>query len=270
MKGLRRMLAKQGRTLEKQAEPLREEDLKAIVANAKLPRQLPSGCWETKEKAEQRGVLDIALACVMRDAGLRRGEAAALQWRDVTRMEDGTGRIRVRRSKDRPRRGRSDSRHRAPSVQPRRGPTGGTHGRELVFGLGSRQITNRLRKAAQAAGLANAERVSGHSGRVGLAQRMVETGSAAGGDHAPGTMDHDPDGRSIHGTPRSRGSREILGRVNPRRRKPRMEVLKQIRMKLGAKEGAAVVSVCFIGMAGIAIAALMGRAARGWGRRVWH
>ena len=97
MKGLRRMLAKQGRTEEKQARPLREEDLKAIVATAKLPRQLPSGKWETKERAEHRGALDIALACVMRDAGLRRGEAAALQWGDITKLEDGTGRVRVRR-----------------------------------------------------------------------------------------------------------------------------------------------------------------------------
>ena len=86
MKGLRRMLAKQGRTEEKQARPLTEEDLKAIVATAKRPRQLPSERWETKEKAKHRGALDIALACVMRDAGLRRGEAAALQWGDITRL----------------------------------------------------------------------------------------------------------------------------------------------------------------------------------------
>ena len=72
MKGLRRMLAKEGRSEEKQARPLTEEDLKAIVATAKRPRQLPSGRWETREKAKQRGAVDIALACVMRDAGLMR------------------------------------------------------------------------------------------------------------------------------------------------------------------------------------------------------
>ena len=47
----------------------------------------------------------------------------------------------------------------------------------LVFGLGARQITNRLRRAAEAAGIPDAERVTGHSGRVGLAQRMVQKGA---------------------------------------------------------------------------------------------
>ena len=177
MKGLRRMLAKEGRSEEKQAQPLTENDLKAIVATAKRPRQLPSGRWETDEKAEQRGALDIALACLMRDAGLRRGEAAVLQWGDITRLEDGTGRVRVRRSKtDQGGEGMTVAigRRAAEHVEALREEQPGS---KLVFGLGTRQISNRLRQAAEAAGVPNAEAVTGHSGRIGLAQRMVQKGA---------------------------------------------------------------------------------------------
>ena len=47
----------------------------------------------------RRGALDIALAQVMSDGGLRRSEAAALVWEDVARAEHGSGRVTIRRSK---------------------------------------------------------------------------------------------------------------------------------------------------------------------------
>ena len=177
MKGLRRMLAEQGRTVEKQAEPLREEDLLAIIGTAKRPRELPSGRWETKEKAEQRGTVDIALACLMRDAGLRRGgsRGAAVAGRD----QDG-GRKRTNpypAVENRPSGCRRHGRDRATSVQARRGSTRGAQGDGPGVRPGHPTNLDRLRKAAEAAGLPNAEQVSGHSGRVGLAQRMVENGA---------------------------------------------------------------------------------------------
>ena len=46
--------------------------------------------------------MDIALASVMRDGLLRRGEAAAATWADVTWEPDGSGRLLVRRSKTDP------------------------------------------------------------------------------------------------------------------------------------------------------------------------
>ena len=52
-----------------------------------------------EDTAITRGQLDIALASVMSDAGLRISEAAALRWRDVLDAEDGAGLIYIERSK---------------------------------------------------------------------------------------------------------------------------------------------------------------------------
>ena len=43
--------------------------------------------------------MDIALVSVMRDAMLRRSEAAALRWADVEFRHDGSARVTVRHSK---------------------------------------------------------------------------------------------------------------------------------------------------------------------------
>ena len=47
-----------------------------------------------------RDRVTLALIYVMRDAMLRRSEAAALLWADVTRAEDGSGRLLIRRAKN--------------------------------------------------------------------------------------------------------------------------------------------------------------------------
>ena len=57
------------------------------------------GVLEGVETALRRGLVDIALCWVMSDAGLRRSEAAALVWDDITRWDNGSGRLTVRRSK---------------------------------------------------------------------------------------------------------------------------------------------------------------------------
>ena len=54
---------------------------------------------ETEEFARRRGLVDIAMVSLMRDALLRVGEAAELTWADLECEEDGTGRLTVRRSK---------------------------------------------------------------------------------------------------------------------------------------------------------------------------
>ena len=46
-----------------------------------------------------RGRLDIALASVLSDAGLRVSEAAQLRWRDILDAEDGAGLLYIERSK---------------------------------------------------------------------------------------------------------------------------------------------------------------------------
>ena len=54
---------------------------------------------ETEETALKRGRLDIALASVLSDAGLRVSEAVQLRWRDVLDTDTGTGLVYVERSK---------------------------------------------------------------------------------------------------------------------------------------------------------------------------
>ena len=54
---------------------------------------------ETEETALKRGRLDIALASVLSDAGLRVSEAVQLRWRDVLDTKTEAGLVYVERSK---------------------------------------------------------------------------------------------------------------------------------------------------------------------------
>ena len=114
----------------------------------------------------------------MRDALLRRSEAAALTWRDLETAEDGSGRLAVRRSKTdqdgqgavlylSPQTVRDLQAIRPESPDPD----------SPVFRLGAGRIGARVREAAKAAGLEDAESFSGHSGRVGMAQDLVKDGA---------------------------------------------------------------------------------------------
>ena len=125
-----------------------------------------------------RGRLDIALASVMSDAGLRISEAAALRWRGVTDAEDGAGLVYIERSK-------TDQTGEGAYVvvtpdtlaalkQLRLNSQTWTDD-DTVFGLSMSQISRRVDSMARAAGLG--EGYSGHSGRVGLALRMTRRGA---------------------------------------------------------------------------------------------
>ena len=48
---------------------------------------------------------------------------------------------------------------------------------EKVFGLSQSQIARRVKVTTKAAGLADWESFSGHSGRVGMARRMAQNGA---------------------------------------------------------------------------------------------
>ena len=52
-----------------------------------------------EDTALRRGWLDIALASVLSDAGLRISEVASLKWRDVLDAENGAGLVYIERSK---------------------------------------------------------------------------------------------------------------------------------------------------------------------------
>ena len=85
-----------------QAAPLTAAALDAIRATACLSRTggriRPR--HESAAAAKRRGLADIALCSVMRDALLRRQEAASLVWGDIAGEADGSGRLTVRRAKN--------------------------------------------------------------------------------------------------------------------------------------------------------------------------
>ena len=163
---------------QKQATGLSAEGLAAIRATARLPRSGPSGRTESAGAAERRGAVDIAICSVMRDAMLRRSEAAALRWADVGLRDDGTARVTVRRSK-------TDEQaegavlfvgyEAAKALKAIRPADADPEAR--VFGLRTgHSISNRVRAAALAAGLGG--NYSGHSPRVGMTVDLIASGAS--------------------------------------------------------------------------------------------
>ena len=175
VRGLARQAAQAGRAGQRQAAALTKEALAAIRATACNQRKGPTGRTESADRAMRRGLVDIALCSVMSDAGLRRSEASALVWADVTRAEDGSGRLTIRHSKtDREGEGAVVA-ITASAMADLEAMRDGAGSEDPVFGLGDQQISRRIKAAAHAAGLG--EGFSGHSGRVGMARRMTSNGA---------------------------------------------------------------------------------------------
>ena len=173
-----RGLSRQVGVSQKQARPLDADALAAIRATAVTPRTTRGGSLEMEETAIRRGRLDIALASVLSDAGLRISEVASLKWRDVLDAENGAGLVYIERSK-------TDQAGEGAYVvitldtlvtlkQLREDSESWTDD-EPVFGLSMSQISRRVDSMARAAGLGDG--YSGHSGRVGLAIRMTRRGA---------------------------------------------------------------------------------------------
>ncbi len=129
---------------------------------------------ETAETANKRAALDLAIIGVLADGGLRRSEAAALSWGDVELWDDGTGRITVQKGKNQPAPPTvafTESTARAlQEILPKDSDPAAA-----VFGLTGEALANRVRAAARAAGLGDG--FTGHSGRIGMARRMVAAGA---------------------------------------------------------------------------------------------
>lgn len=175
LRGLNRRIGTTRR--QKQATGLTATHLAAIVATAKLPRSGPTGRTESKASAEKRGAVDIAIASVMRDALLRRSEAAALRWDDVEFRRDDTARVTVRRSKgDQEAEGAVLFVGRAAANALKAIRPEGADPNAHVFGLTGHGISIRIRKAAEQAGLEGS--FSGHSPRVGMATDLVAAGAS--------------------------------------------------------------------------------------------
>ena len=158
----------------RQADALTADALARVREVLRLPRRGRGGRMESPETARRRAAADLAIIGVLADGGLRRSEAAALTWGDVELWDDGTGRITVQKGKN--------------QVEPATVAVTAATARALreilpkdsdpaapVFGLTGEALANRVRAAARAAGLGDG--FTGHSGRIGMARRMVAAGA---------------------------------------------------------------------------------------------
>ncbi len=127
---------------------------------------------ESQEYADARAALDEALLLTMTQAGLRRSEAAALTWGDISEYGDGTGRILIASDK-------TDQTGEGAVIAVKRDcirslfaiRSSNPSPDESVFGLSAAQISRRLKAMCAAAGI-DASRISGHTPRVSLARGM--------------------------------------------------------------------------------------------------
>ena len=174
--GFRRDGADRGRG---QAAPLTADGLAAILATADRPRETGRG-RESVAIAARRGALDKALAAVLFQGGLRRSEAAVLEWRDVVpaATEDAIL-VTVRRSKTDQEGTATDVRYlkngAAAAVLALR-PAEVDPTARVFGGLTPRSLGRRFTAAAKAAGIA--ARLTAHSGRVGLASELTARGAS--------------------------------------------------------------------------------------------
>ena len=166
----------------KQAAALTADALTQVRETLHVPRRGRGGRMESAETAQRRAALDLAIIGVLADGGLRRSEAAALTWGDVEIWDDGTGRLTVQKGKNQPEPATvAVTKVTARALQGIRPEVADSAG--YVFGLTAEALANRVRAAAQAAGLG--DDFTGHSGRIGMARRMVAAGSAQRGSTAP-------------------------------------------------------------------------------------
>ncbi len=178
--GIRRTiagLARGDRRPQRQAQGLTSEVLAAIRATAFNPRRLGGrgNPMESKEAAQRRGLVDIAICSTLRDGLLRRSELATLTWGDLQLMEDGTGRILIRSSKS-DQEGEGEILFIGPdcvrdllAIRPH-----SPDPEHPLFGLSDSQIGRRIKEAGKVAGLG--EGFTGHSGRIGMARDLSAAG----------------------------------------------------------------------------------------------
>ena len=145
----------------------------AIRKTAYEPRSGRGGRMERATNARRRGALDVAMIGLMRDAGLRVSEAAALTWGDLEMVPSGSGRVRV-----------GETGHRVVSADTmklllpvRQGAGDG----EPVLGLRPNQIASRIGAAARQAGLGDG--YTGDSPRLGMLRDLETLGVLLLGDH---------------------------------------------------------------------------------------
>ena len=158
----------------RQAAALTAAALARVRETARVPRRGRGGRMESAAVAQARAAVDLAVLGVLADGGLRRSEAAALAWGDVEFWPDGTARLTVQKGKNQPDPATvalTEATARAlRDIQPDAADPA-----VPVFGLTGEALANRIRAAARVAGLG--DDFSGHSGRIGMARRMVAAGA---------------------------------------------------------------------------------------------
>ena len=160
-----------------QADALTWEVIGRVVTAAWVPKS-----YEWPEQTRRRATLDTALLKLMWGCLLRRSEAAALRWGDISTEVVGGhayGVLKINSGKTDPlARGEVGYVHvntlaalQEMAVACGRDPSDPD---ELVFGIQGQQICNRIKAACAHAGLRG--RWSGHSPRVGAAQDLARYG----------------------------------------------------------------------------------------------
>ena len=156
------------------ANGITREYFEIIETAAWMPK---SGEWA--EKTAQRAAFDVALISLMRDGMLRRSEAAAVKWGDI-KVEKLPGHVfgvlTIPLSKtDKFGKGAEGyisvetlARLQDMAVRCGRNPS---RRNQLVFGIGEKQVSNRIKAACQHAGLP--EGFKGHSPRIGMAMDLA-------------------------------------------------------------------------------------------------
>ena len=173
--GYRRSAGDRGRG---QTRPFGAADLAAVLATCHRPRRRGRGV-ESDQVALERGRLDAVIAGLLFMAGMRRSEVSALRWADVADAADGDGvLVTVRRSKTNQEGETTDVRFVKGGVARairtlRAAASPATEDR--VVPLSPKMVGLRFQAAARAAGV---ERVTAHSGRVGLASELTSRGAS--------------------------------------------------------------------------------------------
>ena len=165
-----RLYRKKSRLLPARVDGITREYFEMLEAAAWMPRL---GEWDGK--TNRRAALDVALVSLMRDCLLRRSEAAAVKWGDI-KVERTPGHVYGALTIPF---GKTDqfgvgevgyvhidtlARLQEMAVRSGRDPS---RDGQLVFGIGEKQVANRIIAACQHAGLPG--RFGGHSCRVGMA-----------------------------------------------------------------------------------------------------
>lgn len=182
LRGLARNAATGGYT-PKQAAPLRWCHIQRIADTAHRPRNnQPGGRAENADQARQRADVDIAMVAVAHDAALRCCELLALRWADIEPAQTNQcGTVTIRRSKtDQDGQGAvvpiSAFASQALARLRPHNPIPDQH----IFDLSPSTLNRRIKTAARTAGI-DAEHISSHSPRIGMAHDLAAHGASMHG-----------------------------------------------------------------------------------------